>query len=65
MREPEDEDGECRASQHPGERVWTGLKPRVLRDGLLPPGNAEEIPTPQQPICFPRCPWAVCHDVAL
>lgn len=47
VREPEDEDGECRGSQRAGggsER----LNLRELGDGLLPLGRAEEKgPTPQ------------------
>lgn len=43
-----------------------GLKSGVVGDGLLPPGNIGEIPTPAAaPVCWPRCPWAVCHGVAL
>lgn len=30
-----------------------GLKSHVLGPGLLPPGNAEEIPTPAAPVCLP------------
>lgn len=47
VKEPEDEDGECQASQHPVGRVWTGLRgctPECL--GMV--SFLEEIPTQQQ-----------------
>lgn len=46
VREPEDEDGECRGSQRAGGGSGR-LNPQELGAGLLLPGNAEKGPTAQ------------------
>jgi len=44
---------------------FAGLKPGVLGDGLLPPGNAEEVPALAAAHVLPQLPSGVRHGLAL